>query len=736
MAILADFQNEAIGELLEAMEEDNKEIVFKSPTGSGKTVMLTHFMDSYVKSHAKTVFVWFTPGKGDLEEQSKSKMDYFIPNAQTKLIDDVLTTGFQENDFCFINWERVTKKGNNALKDSERDNLIDKIKKARVEGNNFVIIIDESHQHHTIRSNDLISLFDPFKIIRTSATPILSGDSKLVEVEEGRVIEEGYIKKILIINENFSSLPEIENSVGFLIRQGIQKQHELAVRYVEKESKVNPLVIIQLPNNDDTILHIVEEYLETQNITYENGLLAVWLSNKKENLENIESNEAKPTFIIIKQAIATGWDCPRAQILIKLRDNSDEVFEIQTIGRIRRMPELSHYNDELLDSCYLYTFDEKFTEGVKENLRDGASDSVMLFLKEEFRNIELVSEEKTGVPTSKDPKLILQLLRKYYQVEYDITSRTMENKEIFKKHGYLLDDSIQKTVITGNVESLNKESLDKLEKIEFKDTSSTNELGREYHNRVSRLGIKLGLSYTYMNTIIKRLFSRDTSHDNKILSLEPKKLYIFVINNYDKLHRDVLNVLSNEKYAQPQFSLPVSNTKQLKLPLEFRFTYDKANKLQRPYTKNVYEGYLSSATPRSTPEVLFEKMCQQNENVDWFYKNGDKGSEYLSITYLDNNNKQKSFYPDYILSINGNINIIETKGGFSRYGQSEDIDVFTPKKFSVLKSYLARYNLSGGIVRQDKSNNELFICHKEYHDDIKNENWVLLEDFFEESSSS
>lgn len=61
------------------MEDDSvREIVLKSPTGSGKTIMLTHFMDEYTKEHAKIVFVWLTPGKGDLETQSKDKMDKYI----------------------------------------------------------------------------------------------------------------------------------------------------------------------------------------------------------------------------------------------------------------------------------------------------------------------------------------------------------------------------------------------------------------------------------------------------------------------------------------------------------------------------------------------------------------------------------------------------------------------------------------------------------------------------------
>ena len=61
---LMNFQLKAIKSLLECMEDDSvREIVLKSHTGSGKTIMLTHFMDEYTKEHAKTVFVWLTRAK-------------------------------------------------------------------------------------------------------------------------------------------------------------------------------------------------------------------------------------------------------------------------------------------------------------------------------------------------------------------------------------------------------------------------------------------------------------------------------------------------------------------------------------------------------------------------------------------------------------------------------------------------------------------------------------------------
>lgn len=50
---LANFQLKAIEALMEAMGEPNRDIILKSCTGSGKTIILTHFMDEYLKSTNK-----------------------------------------------------------------------------------------------------------------------------------------------------------------------------------------------------------------------------------------------------------------------------------------------------------------------------------------------------------------------------------------------------------------------------------------------------------------------------------------------------------------------------------------------------------------------------------------------------------------------------------------------------------------------------------------------------------
>lgn len=728
---LANFQLKAIADLTEAMEKPNREIVLKSCTGSGKTIILTHFMDEYFKSNAKTVFVWLTPGKGNLAEQSKEKMDKYIHGSNTKLLCDIMTSGFEENDACFINWEKLTKKGNTALKDSERTNFIDHIGKAFDNGLSFKIIVDESHQNDTIKADDIIEMFNSDKIIRCSATPKSYKDAILIEIPEADVIAEGLIKKLLIINENFEQNISVDDQITYLIDKAIVKQQELHSAFLNLKDRtidINPLIIVQLPNKSDALLESVEKYFESKGITYENNQLAVWLSDKKQNLEGIEKSDAQPVAVIIKQAVATGWDCPRAHILVKLRDNMSETFEIQTIGRIRRMPEATHYESDLLDCCYLYTLDEKFAESVKLSLGKDALDACKLFLKPEHRSFEIVSEFKTDVPFPRDAKLAMKVISKYFESKYHTGKNLSKNKTVLEANKYSFNEDVVDYTKSGSVATLNKEHISGLNDIAIHEVLSTSKHGREYHHCTAEIGMKANLDYSSMNTIIRRLFLADVKCEHKIVALPIRALYSFVINNKHKLIDDVRDAMSAEN---AQITLAINNIteKPIAFPLEMLFTYDGSAKSQAEMTKNVYKGYLSSAEKRSMPEKLFEKYCENSSKVSWFYKNGDKGNEYFSIVYEDNFGKQKSFYPDYIVGTsNGKTWIIETKGGFTKSGNSEDIDKYTAKKFYVLKKYLTKYSLSGGIVRQDKQSSELCICTETYSDDIKSDSWVLLSD--------
>ena len=724
--VLKEFQLNAVKSLFEAMATPARDIILKSPTGSGKTIILTYFMHQYIQSFPKTVFVWLTPGKANLEEQSKAKMDKYIHASQTKLLSDVMTAGFEENDSCFINWEKLTKKGNNALKDSERTNFLEHIQHALNDGIRFVIIVDESHQNNTIKADEIIQYFHTDKIIRCSATPKGIAKAEIIDIPEEEVIAAGLIKKMLVINQDFPQTIETEDQTAFLLEKALGKQRELRAAFLQNDTDINPLIVIQIPNKSESLQDGVERYLETQGLTYENGQLAVWLSDQHENLEGIDEPNATTSAVIIKQAVATGWDCPRAHILVKLRDNMDETFEIQTIGRIRRMPEAKHYQSDLLDSCYLYTLDEKFTAGVKMALDKGALNACTLFLKNEYKDITLTSEQRTMVTSTRNPQKALQAIVAYAQKELGIGTDKTENRTRLQTAGYELSENIVKHTLSGETATLDFAAAD-MNAIAVTEKLNTHTHGRDYHQKVGKIGLEIGMEYSYMNTIIRKLFDKNFKYSRKILALEPREVYAFVINNADRLRHLVREAMAYE-LAQLQLEFQQKSYYEFRIPQACLFTYNGDAKTQLVMKKNVYQNYLSSAAPRSMPEVKFEKYCERSDSVEWWYKNGDKGNEYFSIVYTDNSNRQKLFYPDYIISVNGELWIIETKGGFDRSGNSQDIDLYTPKKFGVLKAYIDEHGLKGGIVRNDATTDELCICMDHYSDDISSDDWAILSD--------
>ena len=722
---LKEFQLAAVKSLFEAMDKPARDIILKSPTGSGKTIILTYFMHQYIQSFPKTVFVWLTPGKGNLEEQSKAKMDKYIHASQTKLLSDVMTAGFEENDSCFINWEKLTKKGNNALKDSERTNFLEHIQHALNDGIRFVIIVDESHQNNTIKADEIIQYFHTDKIIRCSATPKGIAKAEIIEIPEEDVIAAGLIKKMLVINQDFPQTIETDDQTVFLLEKALLKQRELRAAFLQNDTDINPLIVIQIPNKSETLQDGVERYLETQGLTYENGQLAVWLSDQHENLEGIDKPNAVSSAVIIKQAVATGWDCPRAHILVKLRDNMDETFEIQTIGRIRRMPEAKHYQNDLLDSCYLYTLDEKFTAGVKLALDKGALNACTLFLKNEHKDVMLISEQRTMITSTRNPQKALQAIVSYAQKELGVGTDKTENRTRLQTAGYELSENIVKHTLSGETATLDFAAAD-MNAIAVTEKLNTHKHGRDYHHEIGKIGMEIGMEYSYMNTIIRKLFDKNFKYSRKILALEPREVYAFVLNNADRLRHLVREAMAYE-LAQLQLEIKQKSYYEFRIPQSCLFTYNGDAKTQLIMKKNVYQNYLSSAAPRSVPEVKFEKFCEHSDSVEWWYKNGDKGNEYFSIVYVDNSNRQKLFYPDYIISVNGELWIIETKGGFDRSGNSQDIDLYTPKKFGVLKAYLDEHGLKGGIVRNDATTDELCICMDHYSDYIGSNDWQVLE---------
>ncbi len=730
---LFDFQEKAVLNLLDLSTDSNSKqtVVMKAPTGAGKTIILIGYVDEYFnKVNSNTAVIWLCPGKGDLEEQSRKKMISVAPHRKTQNIFDALQNGFEPESTTFINWELVTKRGNTAIKDSERKNLFDRIADAHRKNMNFIVIIDEEHSHNTAKAKVIIDAFAAKHIIRVSATAVQNNRYEYFEIDELDVIDEGLITKALYVNEGVEDNIEISNDYDYLLELADAKRKAIAQRYTEvlpDRKIVRPLVLIQFPNGQPETIKAVETKLESMGYTYDNGMVSIWMSEDKKDLtDNLTDNDGTPVFLLMKQAISTGWDCPRAKILVKLREGMSEQFEIQTIGRIRRMPEARHYDDDLLDFCYVYTFDETYKAGLLSNM-DKAYETRRLFLKDKCKTFTLTKQLRDLDANGLGEREVLNKIYDYLISKYHLGNDKKNNQLILTGHGFVFGNEIFGQALHGQFVKTDM-VMESTAYFTTRQHVNTHEHGMQLLHSVDSIKTVIGMQTAKVKTILERLFRKGGSQKKKLLSLDTAEFYAFVINNVHLLKEDFREVTSS--MAQQQvFTMP--KTALFHIPEQDFFKYDPGVKNEIEYLSNAYHEYTSgyaTSLVRSTCEMLFEQYCESRDDIEWIYKNGDSGQQYFSIVYQDGIQHQWLFYADYIvMKKDGTVWVIETKGGETK-GKNKNIDIQIENKFNAFKNYATEHKLQWGFVR-DKDN-FLYINNTKFAIDMVDDNWKPIADIF------
>ena len=725
---LFDFQEQTVIKLVDLTVDKNSKqtITVKAPTGAGKTIILIDYIEEYLCNvESNTAFIWLCPGKGDLEEQSRSKMQKFAPHRNTQNLFDALLNGFAAESTTFINWELVTKRGNTAIRDSERKNLYDRIADAHRSGTTFIVIIDEEHSNNTAKAKNIIDAFAAKNIIRVSATAIENKRYEFIEVDELDVINAGLITKALYVNEGISDGVEVTNDYDYLLDLADAKRKAIAARYIEVGKTIRPLVLIQFPNGQPEMVAAVEQKLQSMGYTYDNGMVSKWMSEDKKDLpDNLTQNDGIPVFLLMKQAISTGWDCPRAKILVKLRENMSESFEIQTIGRIRRMPEAVHYEDDLLDFCYVYTFDEKYKAGLLANI-DKAYETRRLFLKDKCKTFTM---EKQIRDLDFDGLGEREVLNKIYDSlvrKYKLGADKKKNKLLFMERSYRFGEEILGRALYGQYVYTDRVA----ESTNYYTTRKrvdTHEHGIYLLHSVDAIKTTIGMSTGKVKTMLERLFRKGGNVSKKLLNLNTAEFYAFVVNN-EHLLKEEFREVTAEMSKQNAFNF-YPKTSMFYIPEQDFFKYDSGVKDEVEYLNNAYQEYTSgyaTSLVRSTCEMLFEQYCEGRDDIDWVYKNGDTGQQYFSIVYANGIEKQKLFYADYIVKMkDGTVWVIETKGGEFK-GKDKNIDRQIENKFNAFKDYAKAKGIQWGFVRDKDS--RLYINNTEFAESMLDEHWVALD---------
>ncbi|MDY6276029.1 MAG: DEAD/DEAH box helicase family protein [Bacilli bacterium] len=765
---LKNYQRDAVDELKGYIElgfrsKNRKEVVFKAPTGSGKTFMAASLFEELAGEHSDINFciLWACPGKGELHKQSHDAVKTYLGgNPVCSLLEEDFfgSRKFIKNkEIVFINWEKLIQKdkgtgawANNLMKDQEGMNFIDVIDQTKKNGTKVVLVVDESHigSSAKARIQEFINtIIIPSILLEMSATPL--NDHIDVEVNPEDVIKEGMIKEDVIVNEGIKkedkSLEEKDSEL-LILEKGFAKREEIVKKYAELNINVNPLVLIQIPNVDEGEAKklVIKDFLREKGITEANGKLKLWCDNhdpfdKKEIRKNNDITE----YLIFKTAVATGWDCPRAHILVKFREGKSETFETQTIGRILRTAEAKSYDDPLLDNAYIFTNIWTF-ETKQDSYNPNKIKTEWTKMREGYTQLRVWAQTKLisfyrsrqEDYNSADSRFG-EYLFKSFMKRMGLTEED-RNNVLFNDPGRLEDAGLKLETNTGDVileeTNLGMENIAEERTITGNAVNvqmSENDVQAQY-NAIIRDNLN-GLAYVRskspINTAIMDVLS---TFIKGFPRAEKVKKYMQIVVNNRELFAEVISE------ATAEFRQMLSaNAGKKGVKYDFKIEESRAYSSETHTTllgiKSLYNPLFVLKNASGQVNYLEKNFLQYLDTqnvVEWYWENG---SELMRINFgISYNNGMNTFQPDFIIKFkDGSVGIFDTKPN------DETNLADTTVKNKALRDYLCNINQNrgydpkvvGGIICQSGTQFYLFEGKDYYAYNSNHDGWVNFSEF-------
>jgi len=245
------------------------------------------------------------------------------------------------------------------------------------------VVVDEAHNSRTELSFETLSRFNPSGIMELTATPD-------IEKTPSNVLHSVFAAELK--GEEMIKLPirlEAEPDWQQCLADAIARREELQT-IADSERRqgaayLRPIVLIQAqPRNKKKetldVDHVHSELLVNHRIPESEIVVATGEVRGLEKLagefeEGIMSEQCPVKYVITQQALAEGWDCPFAYILVSMAEVHSSTAVEQLLGRILRQPGARHRANEALNRSYAFVVSRDFNataEGLRDRLVQGA----------------------------------------------------------------------------------------------------------------------------------------------------------------------------------------------------------------------------------------------------------------------------------------------------------------------------------------------------------------------------
>lgn len=736
MIILVDYQDKAVKKSLKEIQEvldsperrdESRKFLLQAPTGSGKTIMASSIVRGMAGLEGRDfAFVFMAPNT--LHTQSKASFEQHLEGENVMFLGSLPTGALEKNSILFLNWASVNKAKNKMIADREDERTIAAVmEKTRDMNRDIIFIIDESHHSASSTiSKEFISTVSPRLIFEISATPksdFTADDfadkvAARVKVAKDDVIASGIICKGAVFGQDYEAHEKTyfakfgkgnadpnELYVWAALQERTKFEGKLSAESEDFTPAYIPAVGIQLPSQGNAGQEVKDTKEELSQVDalidflIKCGIhreeIAVYLSGRKENMDEKNMPLAEVKVVIFKTAIAVGWDFPRLKVGALLRETKTKSFAVQTLGRWMRQPERKQYANEYLNNAYFYTDVELMPAAANDDIVVSLAKTTTLRpkFKESVAQVQLTSVNR--LPT--DPIILdTSYFAKNWvkALKEERNTPELSAKELFHAMGFTSSNEV-----LGAVTQIGNYTITNIDAVQTESGSTTDyredngfaarrlsnheteaEFEKVVHDVLSYHKVSNADNIiSHILTSIARVTGLTASTVARVIKADGHletfaNMVGAVVVKFKTENADVFkdNSSFEEVTWTPTETAKIlyskdgktgfSKNEPVQVSENSRYVYDFAPALGRISGKG-------SDLEKEYFDYL-ESVAAEDE-VKWFVKNGDQGSEHFSILYDKpvtgtNRTVKTLYYPDWIiLRTDGSIDIQDTKSGMT-----------------------------------------------------------------------
>lgn len=400
-------------------------VSYTAPTGAGKTIVMSaliediYYGDELYPEQPEAIFIWLSDSP-QLNEQSRLKIDLKADkirlNQCVVISDDAFDMEtLEDGHIYFLNTQKLSKSSNLTKHSDGRQYTIWETlsNTVRDKADRLYFIIDEAHRgaqsardltknttimQKFLKGSEADRLPPMPVVIGMTATPQrfnrlaegIQSTTHYVRTTSDEVRASGLLKDRIII-----TYPEHSGNDMAVLQAATDEwrhkwDHWYQYCYEQHYGQVNPILVIQVQNGSghqisatdlDECLRIMEErlgdrFLEGQVVhAFGEGTPTIQIGGL--DVPYCEpsriADDKRIKVVFFKETLTTGWDCPRAEVMMSFRRAVDHTYIAQLLGRMVRTPTQQHINvDETLNDVHLYLpqFNEATVYDVVKALQD------------------------------------------------------------------------------------------------------------------------------------------------------------------------------------------------------------------------------------------------------------------------------------------------------------------------------------------------------------------------------